>query len=379
MGIKNTELDWFRSYLSNRRQFVSLNGVNSEYATVKRGVPQGSILGPLLFLLYINDLPESTKLFILLFADDTTLFASGSNLIELVQFINNEFQKVCEFFRANKLLLHPEKTKFIIFDTSGSKIVYDDVKLFLNNNNCNEVVSEAKKSPLSPVKHDSLVPAVKFLGIFIDGKINFKYHVSKISAKISSSLFFIRSAVNLLSEKSLKLLYYSLIHCHLIYCNTLWGCAADSTINELFLKQKKAIRLISKESYNSHTQPLFCKSEILPVPSLIKFFQLQFMHSYFHNLVPQSFNRIWITNLNRREEDDVPNLRNDQDIAVPFARTKFAQKMPLTFFPKTWNDFTDIIKYDPNRKIFSNKLKKLMFDKLAEDFLCIRPNCPVCP
>jgi Reverse transcriptase (RNA-dependent DNA polymerase) len=175
MGISGVELSWFKSYLTNRKQFVSLNNVNSDYTVIRRGVPQGSILGPLLFLLYINDLPESTKLFILLFADDTTLFASGSNLTELIKFINKEFQKVCEFFRANKLLLHPEKTKFMIFDTTGGKIPYDDVKIYLDNNNCSSPLkSEAKMKQLSCINSNSTTPAIKFLGIYFDNKVNFK-------------------------------------------------------------------------------------------------------------------------------------------------------------------------------------------------------------
>jgi hypothetical protein len=219
---------WFASYLSNRKQFVSLQGANSEYAVIKRGVPQGSILGPLLFLLYINDLPEATKLFILLFADDTTLFASGPILEELVLFINTEFQKVCEFFRANKLSLHPEKTKYLIFDTTGRNVPAENVKIYLDNNNCNVLSpSETKRKQLFSADPDSKEPAIKFLGIYIDSKVNFKVHISKISAKIASSLFFMRGAVNFLSEKSLKLLYFALIHCHLIYCNIIWGYSSN--------------------------------------------------------------------------------------------------------------------------------------------------------
>jgi hypothetical protein len=183
----------------------------------------------------------------------------------------------------------------------------------------------------------------------------------------------------MLSEKALKSLYFSLIHCHLNYCNIVWGCANSKCINELFLKQKKAIRLVFKKSYNYHTQPLFSKSNVLPLPTLITFSQLQFMHSYYHNLLPTSFDKIWVTNINRRENEDLPNLRNDQEIAVPFARTNFAQKMPLSLFPKLWNEFTSIIKYDPNKVLFNAKLKEIMMADLNLNFRCNRVNCPSCP
>ena len=107
-GIRGTELAWFESYLFNRKQFVSINGKNSSLADIVIGVPQGSILGPLLFLIYINDLPLATKLFTLLFADDTTLLASADSVVSLCNFVNVEFKKVCDFFRANKLMLHPD-------------------------------------------------------------------------------------------------------------------------------------------------------------------------------------------------------------------------------------------------------------------------------
>ena len=114
-GVDNVELGWFESYLTSRKQFVSIKNVNSPLCEISLGVPQGSILGPLLFILYINDLPSASKLLALLFADDTTLLFSHENLNTLIETVNTEFRKICEFFRLNRLVLHPDKTKFILF------------------------------------------------------------------------------------------------------------------------------------------------------------------------------------------------------------------------------------------------------------------------
>ena len=100
-GIKDTELLWFKSYLTDRKQFVSVKNKSSPLLNITLGVPQGSILGPLLFLIYINDLPMSSSFLSLLFAYDTTLLLSHDNLRTLIQLVNTEFRKVCEFFRIN--------------------------------------------------------------------------------------------------------------------------------------------------------------------------------------------------------------------------------------------------------------------------------------
>ena len=115
-GIRGVTLDWFASYLSNRKQFVSINNENSDYNTINCGVPQGSILGPVLFLLYINDIVECSKLlYFLLFADDTNLFYSCDKLDKLITTVNRELMNLATWFRANKLSLNVDKTNFMIF------------------------------------------------------------------------------------------------------------------------------------------------------------------------------------------------------------------------------------------------------------------------
>jgi hypothetical protein len=118
VGIRGNTLAWFKDYLSNRHQFVTVSGFNSSLRVIRLGVPQGSILGPILFLLYINDLPLNSLLNDFLFADDTTLLASGPDLPELIEFVNSEFHKICTYFRQNKLVLHPAKTQFVLFSNS---------------------------------------------------------------------------------------------------------------------------------------------------------------------------------------------------------------------------------------------------------------------
>ena len=124
MGIKNLELNWFRSYLDDRKQFVKVGEAESCILNITKGVPQGSVLGPILFLLYINDLPECSLLTTLLFVDDTTLFASADSMEELILFV------LVTFFRAHKMALHPSKTKFILFNCNER----EDVQLFIDNN-----------------------------------------------------------------------------------------------------------------------------------------------------------------------------------------------------------------------------------------------------
>ena len=237
LGVRGLALQWFKNYLSDRKQFVFLDGKSSLLKSILLGVPQGSILGPLLFLVYINDLPEASLLRFLLFADDTTILASGPDIRELYDRVNFEFHKVAHYFRRNKLALHPKKTNFILFTNSADARNFNG-QIYINNNDL-LANNPTLLNPIVRVTGSSDLPAVKFLGVYFNPLLNFKHHVSTISSKISSSLYFLRSAKNILSYKALKSVYYSLVHCHLIYCIHVWSCCSQGSLNSLFKKTKK--------------------------------------------------------------------------------------------------------------------------------------------
>jgi hypothetical protein len=210
LGIHGTELKWFEDYLLNRQQFVSINGTSSNLLCILLGVPQGSILGPLLFLIYINDLPLCSKLWSFLFADDTTLLASNSNLSDLFAFVNQEFRKVVYYFRAHKLVLHPDKTVFMIF--SNRNLSELDENVYIDNNNFDENYALNLKTPILCV-NTLQSPKVKFLGIMLDPHLNFRAHIKQVSVKISNTLYHTVPAIKIASPIG-KLAFFKVAALH---------------------------------------------------------------------------------------------------------------------------------------------------------------------
>jgi Reverse transcriptase (RNA-dependent DNA polymerase) len=377
IGVCNSSLKWFESYLTNRYQYVCVGSSASKLIQIKIGVPQGSILGPLLFLIYINDLPKISKMLSFLFADDTTLFASHRDPNQLIHFVNEEFQKVVHFFRAHKLSLHPAKTKFILFSNS-TPVLNMQLDVFINSNNAGENALNLI-TPIDRISANSEVPAIKFLGIYIDPSLSFKYHISTVNAKISKALYFLRSAKNFLSECSLKALYYAIVHCHLVYGIQIWGCTSSSNLKDLEKKQKDAIRIVTHSSYNAHTEPLFKKLKILPLYSLISYFKIQFMFQFKNNLLPEAFNETWITNQQRLVEINMLLRPNNDEFFVPFARISQVERLPLISFPKSWNEFeNEDIKSVQSKNEFNSMLKTHFINLLNANFFCSRLLCPHC-
>ncbi len=280
MGINGTSHQWFKNYLVGRSQYVDINGSKSDPLEIDISVIQGSTLGPILFLCYINDFFTATSLFSVLFADDTTCLGKGNNLKELTAYVNVELQKISNWFRANKMAVNTSKTKFIVFRTRGKRINPEDCRVLYN---CNELGLPDDPElifPVTRVHNEGEETSFKILGILFDEHLLFEHHVNHLCSKISKSLFCINRIKNFVNPVSLKMLYYSMVHSHISYCITVYGCANSTTLNKLKLKQKEAIRIISNAGFRDHTIPLFKEKQILPLDDLIKYSTLKFMHKF---------------------------------------------------------------------------------------------------
>ena len=265
-GIRGSALNWFSSYLSDRKQFVTYNDVSSSTKVISCGVPQGSILGPLLFLIYINDLCNICKLTTpILFADDTNLFSSGTDLDIMECIINEELTHVSERLKVNTLSLNIKKTQYMVFTKKKRK---SPIELKIVGHAIHEVCK------------------TKFLGRFINNKLNWKDHISYISSKIAWGLGMIIKARNHLNENGLVNSYYSFIYPYLTYCNHIWGSTYKTNLQKLVILQNKVVRIISHVKSRISAEPLYDQLRIMQFLDINKYLIGRFMYKYHTGKVP---------------------------------------------------------------------------------------------
>lgn len=330
-GIEGKFKTLIRSYLTDRHQRVVLGNISdsnnsSKWETIKCGVPQGSILGPLFFLFYINDLPKiiNKDNNMVLYADDTSIIITDTNKLNLNTNLNQTFKDIITWFKVNLLTLNFDKTQYLEFRTKNYYNITTQIKY----------------------DHKSLtnVTETKFLGLIIDNTLSWKQHIEQVISKISSACYALRNIKYIVPLDTLKLIYFAHIHSTLNYGIIFWGNSPHSV--KVFKMQKRIIRIITNSGNRDSCRKLFKKMEILP-----------FYSQYLYTLILYMVNNKHLFKANM----DVHNYetRNKTNLHQPLANLAKYYKGPYYFGIKVFNCLpADIKELSDDIKCFKNALKR---------------------
>ena len=338
-------MDWFKNYLNQRKQYVCFKDTCSEINNIDCGVPQGSVLGPLLFILYSNDLPKAVSVCkTILFADDTTLFKTGSNKKQLFVDIKNDLTQLINWFRANKLSLNISKTNYVLFTPKRLKLNFDT-----STDDDDNVLKFGQE-----IIEQKLV--VKFLGLLIDEHLDWSHQSNHIMSKLASSLYIMNAVKNHMPLDSRKMIYYSFFYSHLTYGISLWGTNTSKWfLNRIIKQQKRAVKSIANgKSTSSHT---FKEHSIINVTDLIYFEISKLLYQVSKKLIPIPIQNIFEPNniqhtYNTRHGNDP---RYDKQIHYSDLQKSFISTGPPHFshLPKD-------LKEAPSFTSFINMYKKFI-------------------
>jgi hypothetical protein len=361
-GVRGEALKWFACYLSDRSQSVVINNTISTSKPIVCGVPQGSVLGPLLFLVYVNDLVQvSDKAKFILFADDTNVIYHDKNLSTLIDSVNTDLEEISKWFNHNKLSINTEKTKFMIFSETGKidgRIEIPHVNIILND----RTISNASD--------------IKFLGVTIQSNLKWDKHCENIAKKIVQAVSAMSRLKYSLPSSALLTIYRSLIETHLNYSILAWGNAPKKTTQRLVTLQKRAIRLIVKAKYNSHTEPLFRNLKILKFEDLAKLNTIKLGWKALNRKLPQYHSEQLPLNTDFLNISRATRQQNNIHV---FPITKQIEKSLINHSVGTsWNSLSNELKdkYMMSYKTFINHVKESYLSMYT--FVCENQLCYVC-
>lgn len=358
-GIRDNALNWFSSYLSDRKQLVELKNVSSSLRHISTGVPQGSILGPLLFIIYMNDIHHASDLFhFILYADDTTLTASVSSahqsLAHFSSLVNHELEKIRIWLSLNKLSLNISKSKFMVFRMKNKILNYDQLDLKINNMRI-ERLSE-----------------FNFLGIMFNDTLSWKSHTDKISSKVAKFVGILTKLKHYLPTHILRTLYCSMVQSHFLYGILVWGFE----LSRLQKIQKKAIRVICNARYNAHTDPLFKLTNLPKILDLFRASCLSFYFKFLKNDLPVYFQSYTFPS---HADVHTYETRSNNTIVIPHTRTFLGRKCIRNHIPSIINTTAACILaklHTHSHQGFMSFAKQHLVNGYSDS--CIIVNCRIC-
>ena len=338
-GIRGKPYELLKSFLSDRKQYVTFNNIKSYLGDVKIGIPQGSCLGPLLFIIYVNDLYYffSDKCQIIQFADDTALVKTSNNLNQLIAYMNVMLYKIQSWCENNYLCLNLKKTKAMIFT--------------LKNYN--------KDLPQMTIGENVIefVDKFKYLGLYFDSKLNFNHHITDISKKLSVMTGISRYVSPYLNLNSAVSFYYAFVFSKISYGITVWGGNLNkSTVSNIFVRKHKkiVINLFSKHA-GYYDYDKICKNyNILKPIEIYKYFLAQLVFKQRQCKSPLSLSRWLESSSNERHEH---NTRFVNLLELPFPRVDVIKYGYIYNFLKLWNEISADIKSTEHISSFKRKLR----------------------
>ena len=342
-GVGCETIKIFESYLKNRTQKTSLKSLDviSTPKEVSIGVPQGSIIGPLLFSLYVNDMSkiaDAPKT--LLFADDCAMVIAGDSLQEVEAKIGDISPLIFDWLCANRLTLNTVKTYYQIYSIKGIK---PDINIQFNTHKI------ARSN------------TVRYLGVIFDEKLSWKPHIDKTRNTIARNVGLISRAKFLLTKKEMKTLYTSLISPYFSYCSFIWGTTYPTNLLDLIRIQKRIVRRIEGVHHLAHSSPIFKKLDLLKFPDLVTQQQLVILHSFLNGTMPQSYScyfKLW-----QPSRDTRLRLHFEE----PFAGNNYRMFSFKNACPKAWNtiiasNIPDLADVPYSKCLFKKVTKKIFVD-----------------
>ena len=298
---------------------------------------KSSILGPLLFLLYVNDIVNvSSKVELILFADDTNVFIKGNNIDECIRILNIELSKIHQWLSINKLSLNVQKTSYIVFNSHRSCSVPME-NIYIDDVIVNRVYTSM------------------FLGVKLNSKLTWNDHILMIKHKISKNIGIIRKVRHLFHQSTLRSLYFSFINPYITYCIDVWGKSPKVFLNSIHLLQKQCCRLITHSARRAESEPLFKRLNILNVYQVYTYSVALIMFKFHHGLLPDPIKKLFNYKTARNIGTRQRNL-----LVIPLVKFSYSQNSLQFTGVKIWNKILLTMDVLTSINVFKRNIKNLI-------------------